>query len=129
MPVIKKESCSCSSSCGCGHFGRKIMWTLAGILLAYVIILVGTMIRNNLQKYNYIGQADRPERTITVQGTGKVTVKPDIAVTTMGVISSAKTVAEAQQKNTEIMNKLIEKVKALGIEEKDIQTTNYIFYF
>jgi len=128
MPVLKKEGCSCGSGCHCGTFGRKIIWTLFGILLAYVIILVGTMIRNNMQKYFYIGQADRMEKTITVQGTGKVTAKPDIAVTTMGVISNASTVAEAQQKNTDIMNKLIEKVKVLGIDAKDIQTTNYNIY-
>ncbi len=114
--------------CKCGEFGRKIMLTFVGILLVYVIIFVGTLIRNNLQKYNFIGRADRAERTITIQGTGKVTAKPDIAVTSMGMISSAKTVSEAQQKNTTIMNKLIEKLKALGIDAKDIQTTNYNIY-
>ena len=114
--------------CKCGEFARRIMLTFVGILLVYLIIFVGTLIRNNLQKYNYIGRADRAERTITIQGTGKVTAKPDIAVTSMGMISSAKTVSEAQQKNTTIMNKLIEKLKALGIDAKDIQTTNYNIY-
>lgn len=109
-------------------FGRKIILTLVGILLVYIVIFVGTLIRNNLQKYNFIGKADRMERTITVQGLGKVTAKPDIAVTTMGMISNAATVAEAQQKNTDTMNKLIEKLKALGIDAKDIQTTNYNIY-
>jgi len=131
MPV-KKEccggACECGGSCSFGNFGRKIMWTLAGILLAYSIFFVGTLIRNNLQKYNFIGRADRAERTITVQGMGKVTAKPDIAVTTMGMVSNAKTVAEAQEKNTVIMNKLIEKLKALQIDAKDIQTTNYNIY-
>lgn len=127
MPV-KKEGCDCGGSCKCGEFARKIMLTLLGILLVYIIILVGSMIRNNLQKYNYIGRADRAERTITVQGMGKVTAKPDIAVTSMGMISSAKTVLDAQQKNTTIMNQLIEKLKGLGIDSKDIQTTNYNIY-
>ncbi len=125
---VKKEGCDCMSSCKCGEFTRKIMLTLLGILLVYVIILVGSIIRNNLQKYNFIGRADRAERTITVQGIGKVTAKPDIAVTSMGMISSAKTVSEAQQKNTTIMNNLIEKLKGLGIDAKDIQTTNYNIY-
>lgn len=127
MPV-KKEGCDCGGGCRCGDFGRKIIWTLVGILLAYLVIFVGTLIRNNLQKYNFIGRADRAERTIAIQGTGKVTAKPDIAVTSMGMISSAKTVSEAQQKNTTIMNKLIEKLKGLGIDAKDIQTTNYNIY-
>ncbi len=126
--TLNKEKNECGRGCKCGEFARKIMLTLLGILLVYIIILVGSIIRNNLQKYNYIGRADRSERAITIQGTGKVTAKPDIAVTSMGMISSAKTVSEAQQKNTAIMNKLIEKLKALGIDSKDIQTTNYNIY-
>jgi len=122
------DKCDCGGGCKCGGFGRKIIITLVGILLVYVIVLVGSMVRNNLQKFNFIGKADRMERTITVQGLGKVTAKPDIAVTTMGMIANAATVAEAQQKNTDTMNKLIEKLKALGIDSKDIQTTNYNIY-
>ncbi len=109
-------------------FAKKIFGTLAGILLVYLIFLVGTMIRNNLEKFNYIGQADRLERTITVDAQGKVAAKPDVAVTTMGMIAEGKTVAEAQEKNSAVMNSLLEKLKGLGIEKADIQTTNYNIY-
>ena len=83
------------------------------------------MIRNNLQKYDTIGQADRQERTISIQGEGKVTAKPDIAMTSLGMLSVGKTVAETQAGNTKTMNTLLEKLKALGIKDNDIQTTNY----
>ncbi len=158
MPVTKQNSnskvaeqkkCSCSSggcqcgeekkSCGekcstmphhhcCGSFGKKLLFTLAGILLVYIIVLVGTMVRNNIQKYYYIGWADKQERTIMVQGQGKVTAKPDIAVINMGMTSEAATVAEAQKKNTEVMNSLVTKLKDLGVDSADIQTTNYNIY-
>ena len=36
--------------------------------------------------------------------------------------------AEAQQKNTAVMNSLIESLKALGISDDDIQTANYNVY-
>lgn len=62
---------------------------------------------------------------ITVSGQGKVYVKPDIALISLGVSAQAKTVAEATKTNTEKMNAVIEAVKALGVEAKDIQTTNY----
>jgi len=141
MPPImeKKESCCGTNkpmmmghgSC-CGHshanFGRRLLLTLFGILLAYGIVFLGTLIRNNVQKYYFIGQADRTERTIMVQGVGKVTVKPDIAMISMGMTADGKTVAEAQQKNTDGMNALLTKVKALGVDAKDIQTTNYNIY-
>lgn len=124
------DDCNCQSKlkCLCGNFGKKLIWVLLGILLVYIIVFFGTMIRNNLQKYYYIGKADKAERMITIDGQGKVIAKPDIAVTTMGMISEAKTVAEAQAKNTTVMNKLINKLKELGVEEKDIQTTNYYIY-
>ncbi len=132
-PEMEKKSACCSgqskSACGGAHqVIKKIMVTLLGILLVYVIVLVGTMIRNNMQKFNFIGKADRSERMITVEAQGKVTVKPDLAVTTMGMVAEAKTVVEAQKKNTEVMNKLIASLKNLGVEEKDIQTANYNVY-
>lgn len=106
-------------------FGRKLLATLTGIFLVYATVLVATSIRNNLQSFYFIGKADRPEHTITVESQGKVTVTPDIATTNMGMTAEAPTVAEAQEKNTNTMNALIERLKALGIDSKDIQTSNY----
>lgn len=111
-----------------GDMSRKLMCTLLAIFLVYSIIFVGTLIRNNLKKYDTIGRADAAERTLAVEAEGKVTVNPDIAITTMGMIAEGKTVAEAQQKNTDVMNKLLGKVTELGVDKKDVQTTNYNIY-
>lgn len=108
--------------------GRKLMCTLAGILLVYGIVYLATLIRNNLHKFDTIGRADKMERTITVDAEGKVTVTPDIAITSMGMTAEGKTVAEAQQKNTTVMNNLLAKVKSLGVNQKDVQTANYNIY-
>lgn len=110
------------------HFGRKIIWTLVGILLAYMIVFFGTLIRNNIEKYHYIGRADRPERTITVEAQGKVNAAPDVAETTMGMIAEGKSVAEAQEKNTAVMNKLMGRLKDMGVASGDIRTSNYSVY-
>lgn len=123
MPVGKNVNVKISD-----NFGYKFLMTLVGILLVYGIVFLGTLIRNNLRQFDVIGKAERHERTITVSAEGRVAVKPDIAVTTMGMIIEAPTVAEAQQKNTTVMNQLIARLKAMGIEEKDIQTTNYNIY-
>lgn len=124
------ESCACDTGMwgSYGVFGKKLVSTLVGILLVYVIILVGTMIRNNLREHTTIGKADKMERTLSVEAEGKVTITPNVAITTMGMNAEGKTVAEAQQKNTEVMNKLIDKVTALGIGKSDVQTTNYNIY-
>lgn len=105
--------------------GMKILWVLVGILVAYSVVFLGTLIRNNIKKFDTIGVAEKNERTIVVDGQGKVTVTPDIAMVKLGMDSEGKTVAEAQQKNTVVMNKLTEKLKGLNIDEKDIQTTYY----
>jgi len=135
MPVKKtkiEECCSSgkSNSCGCmkNEFGKKIMFTLLGIIMVYVIVLIGTMIRNNIQEYNYIGQADKMERTIYVDATAKVVAKPDIAVTTIGMVNEGKTVQEAQTANNDVMSKMTAKLKEMAIDEKDIQTSNYSIY-
>lgn len=113
---------------GMGEAGKKLLTVLFGIFMVYMIVFVGTLIRNNLQKYYSIGKMDKPERVITVDAEGKVKVRPDIGLTTLGMISEAPTVSEAQKKNTEVMNKLIERLKALGIDSKDIQSANYNVY-
>ncbi len=110
------------------HFGRKIILTLIGVLIAYAIVWVGTSIRNNLRNYETIGYAPKTERILRVDAEGKVTVKPDIGVTTIGMIAEAKTVSEAQEKNNKVMSDLVGRIKALEIAEADIQTANYNVY-
>ncbi|HBB38325.1 MAG: hypothetical protein UV82_C0002G0023 [Candidatus Magasanikbacteria bacterium GW2011_GWD2_43_18] len=111
-----------------GEFSQKIFFTLLAILLVYVIFFVGTLIRNNIEEYYHIGQADRQERTITLDGTAKVTATPDIAMTTIGMVSTGETVAGAQEANTTVMNQLTARLAELGIASEDMQTTNYNIY-
>ena len=66
---------------------------------------------------------DRPSLSIT--GEGKVFIKPDIGQVSLAVVSEAVTVADAQKKATDAINNVFESLKANGIEEKDIKTTNY----
>ncbi|MBI1404332.1 MAG: DUF541 domain-containing protein [Porphyrobacter sp.] len=52
-----------------------------------------------------------------------VTVAPDIATIGAGVTSEASTAVEALRTNSAQMDKVIARLKALGIAEKDIQTS------
>ncbi len=135
MPVTKSRTsgdvgpCCTSWCCGFGgDFARKILYTLFAIFLVYTIIFVGTLIRNNVQKFHFIGRADQMEHTVVVEGEGKVTAVPDVGVVTMGVITKGPTVADAQQKSTDTMQALSSKLGSLGVMEKDIQTSNYNIY-
>ena len=65
-----------------------------------------------------------PEHTISVSGTGTVTLKPDVADLHLGVLITRQTVKAAQADAASAMTKVIAALKALGIADKDIQTSN-----
>ncbi|WP_258869784.1 SIMPL domain-containing protein [Paracoccus thiocyanatus] len=60
---------------------------------------------------------------LTVTGTGQATVQPDMASITLGVSTRAATAAEAMTQNAQQQAKVIETLKAEGIEARDIQTS------
>ncbi len=65
---------------------------------------------------------------ISVTGEGEIYAKPDMASVVLGVTSRAKTVKEAQADNSTKMAAVLTAIKALGIAEDDIQTTEYNIY-
>lgn len=52
-----------------------------------------------------------------------VEAAPDLATIGAGVVTEAPTATEAMRRNAEAMTKVIARIKALGIAEKDIQTS------
>lgn len=61
----------------------------------------------------------------SVQGVGKATGIPDTAQLSLGVSKTASTVSSAQEQTNTAANKIIEDLKKLGINDKDIKTINY----
>lgn len=61
----------------------------------------------------------------TVTGEGKSTAIPDVAVVNAGVQAQGTTVAQVQESINSKSNAIIAAVKKLGIDDKDIQTSNY----
>lgn len=52
-------------------------------------------------------------------------MKPDVALVTVGVSANGPTVKTAQDQLNGAINKVSQAIKQLGVEDKDIQTTNY----
>jgi uncharacterized protein YggE len=73
-------------------------------------------------------QPQPPQRTITVTGTGMVTLTPDIAYINIGVHSQDASASVALTDNSTKAQAIIEVIKAAGVAEKDIQTTNFSIY-
>lgn len=63
---------------------------------------------------------------LSVVGEGKVDVAPDTASVEAGiVVSDVKTVSEAEKKISETNNNIVTSLEKLGIDKKDVKTTNY----
>ena len=65
----------------------------------------------------------------TVVGTGKVDVVPDVAIIDAGItVSNLATSEEVKKEMTLVNNRIIQVVKSLGVEEKDIETGGFNIY-
>jgi len=107
---------------------KMLIGALFGILIIIVAVFMVFAAMNEYKKGGYIGQDIVAKNTITISGEGKIFATPDIGVIDLGVVSDAKTVAGAQKDNVEKMNKITQAMKDLGVEEKDLKTTNYSIY-
>ncbi|MFH1620999.1 MAG: SIMPL domain-containing protein [Patescibacteria group bacterium] len=106
----------------------KSLQILFGLFLAALIVFVGSLTRNSFEDFKQIGKVAHDRDTIVIQGEGKATSKPDLALIDLGVTTDGITVKEAQKSNTQKMNAIIGAVKDLGVDEKDIQTANYTIF-
>lgn len=63
--------------------------------------------------------------TFNVSGEGKVSVVPDLAIVNVGVRTQGQSIKAAQDKMNSAINNVTDAINGLGIDTKDIQTTNY----
>ena len=65
------------------------------------------------------------EGVIRVEGIGRVNVAPDITKITVGAVTLEDDIKVAQEKNRQIMSKVINGIKASGVKDEDIKTITY----
>ncbi len=63
--------------------------------------------------------------TFDVTGEGKEVVVPDQAMISLGIVEEGPNLKEVQERVNQVMQKLAQSLKAMGIDEKDIKTTSY----
>lgn len=61
---------------------------------------------------------------ITVTGEATIEATPDMATVSLGVTTDGATAAEAMAANTKALQAVIDRLKAAGIEDRDLQTSN-----
>jgi uncharacterized protein len=93
--------------------GRSIMMVL--LLMTWLVV-----------PWAALAHEDVPERSaITVTGHAQISLAPDTAFVTLGMETTGKTVGEAQRQNRLVMNKVVERLRALQIENERIQTASF----
>ena len=98
---------------------KKYLFTLAGILGLVLLASCSPVVTY---------QSQPQMRALNVNGVGQVTLVPDIAYINIGVRTEADDVTTALADNSDLADAISKELKALGVEEKDIQTTSFNVY-
>ena len=108
---------------------KKVTIVISVLLVAAILSgFAGVAAAKNLNQTTGSTTEEKVTRTITVNGTGKSYLTPNIAYVTLGVHTEGKDAAKAVNDNTTQAQKVKEAILAMGVEEKDIQTTNFSIY-
>ena len=102
------------------EFQKVLKW--GRIVLVVLSIFLAVQALGALKDLKNI---DPAYNSISVSGEGEAVAVPDIATFSFTVSADAKAVSDAQGQVTAKMDAILAKLEALGIEEKDIKTTDY----
>ncbi|MHB0980318.1 MAG: SIMPL domain-containing protein [Thermoleophilia bacterium] len=109
---------------------RKGLWILAAtaaVVLA-TVVLAGCASGDVTPAAAGADGASQPIDTVTVSGQGMVKAGPDEAVLTVMVENDAPDAAQALDANSKQMTKVLDRLKAEGLDESVLQTANVAVY-
>ena len=75
-----------------------------------------------------VSAADAPAKTITVEGSGNMTIGADQASVNIAIETDASTPQEAAASNASLMTGVRDAVIRAGIEANKIKTSNYMLW-
>ena len=102
---------------------RKRIWLSAGVVsLLAIVVLAGC---TTVSAPPYQGAGAQQQQGIWVNGEGKVTAAPDVSTLRLGIEAQESTVAQAQSKASDAMNKIMTALTSRGVAKKDIQTQQF----
>lgn len=105
---------------------QTTMLVRAAIVLAVIgTILMASFAISTLKGMNYMGKGEKQVPSISVSGDGDAYAKPDMATLDFSIQAESKDQKVAADNVNTTMKKMIEALKAGGISESDIKTTNY----
>lgn len=102
---------------------KKSLSVLLLIALALTIVGCSTAPGNSVSE-----ASSNTVDTITVSGFGQARANPDRASISVGVNVADEDIARAVEESNEIIARITDAVKGLGVLESDIQTTNFTIW-
>lgn len=103
---------------------HRILSTLATFAIFFILLFVYTKLAGPIP-FSINSVTTNKNDTFNVSGEGKVFATPDVALVTVGVLANGTSVKAAQDQINLAINKIADAVKSVGVDAKDIQTTNY----
>jgi uncharacterized protein len=107
---------------------KKQFFTAILVVLVLLSLFLLAETLGAFKEYSYIGRGTYATNVITVTGRGEATAIPDTGSFSFSVTEIGKTVATAQESASKKINAILDAVKAMGVEDKDIKTTSYNSY-
>jgi uncharacterized protein YggE len=102
--------------------GTRARWLAAGLATGLLVAAIASPAFAP-RPILAVDPAIAPEHTISVSGTGRVVVSPDIADLQLGVSVTRPTVNAAREVAAQAMTNVLAALKKLGIADKDLKTT------
>lgn len=96
-------------------------------ILALGLVLTSAILAFNMKATTIIREpsVEGAEQVITVSANSEVTVMPDQAEVFLRITTEGETAIEAQDGNKEASNSVIRALEAKGVNEDDLETTQY----
>jgi uncharacterized protein YggE len=96
------------------------------VIIALSIVLV--LMSATIYAISQSGSEKGAENTISMSGYAEQKVVPDTATLRIGVVVQSETAKEASDENAALMSAVIAELKALGLQDKEIQTSYVSVY-
>lgn len=106
---------------------RKLLFTSGAVIILLLAVagLAGCTSTGTGGSLELKGSLNNQQQGIWVNGEGKVTAVPDVAILSVGVQAQVVSVADAQSQASSAMDKVMTALKNNGVAAKDIQTQTF----
>ena len=101
---------------------EKVLTVAMVAAVAAALTVTAVLVSNAGERTSRLVDVSPEPRRILTTGFASLTLAPDEARVTIGVVTRGETAEEASRKNSEVMTRVIGALKGLGLTEREIQT-------